>query len=106
MYRTVKTGTHVLAQGTFVRRHLDGRVEINLGDRHVVGWPVTANPDCAGQQNVIARLFGTGYWRGGLFACLTVLGLGLSFASGVPAYADIPDLAANPVSELCPEYRL
>lgn len=99
MYRTVKTGTHVLAQGTFVRRHPDGRVEINLGDRHVVGLPVTANPECAGQQNVITRLFGTGYWRGGLFACLTALGLGLSFASGVTAQANIPHLADNPVSE-------
>lgn len=100
MYRTVKTGTHVLAQGTFVRRHSDGRVEINLGDRHVIGWPVGADPECSGQQNVIPRLFGTGYWRGGLFACLTALGLGLSFAPGTPAQANIPELTDNPVSEL------
>lgn len=98
MYRTVKTGTHALAQGTFVRRHADGRVEINLGDRHVIGWPVGATSECAGQQHVIARLFGTGYWRGGLFAAVTALGLGLSFLPGMTAQAEIlnaPDSLAH-----------
>ena len=63
MHHTVKTGTHVRAQGTFVRRHGDGRIEINLGDRHVIGWPLNADTSATRQPNVIARLFGTSHRR-------------------------------------------
>lgn len=104
MYRTVKTGTHVLAQGTFVRRHGDGRIEINLGDRHVIGLPVDAD-DGTGQGNAIARLFGTGYWRGGLFVVLATLGLGFSFPHDAAAQEELLNVSYDPTREFYREYN-
>ncbi len=41
MYQTVHIAGHITAQGLFVCRLADGRIVIDLGDRHVTGRPLT-----------------------------------------------------------------
>lgn len=103
MYLTVKTGTHALAQGTFVRRHGDGRVEISLGDRQVIGVPVSRVEQA--RQTSILPLFGMGFWRGGLLAAFTALGLGFSFPQAANAQEEILNVSYDPTREFYREYN-
>lgn len=41
MYQTVHIAGQITAQGLFVRRLVDGRIVIDLGDRLVTGRPLT-----------------------------------------------------------------
>jgi hypothetical protein len=40
MYRTIQLGAHVQAQGKFVRRLADGRIEIDTGTTRLIGRAV------------------------------------------------------------------
>ncbi|WP_293572902.1 hypothetical protein [Phaeobacter sp.] len=40
MIRTIKQGSFILIQGTFVRQHADGRITVRVGDKLYVGAPI------------------------------------------------------------------
>ncbi len=41
MYQTIQIAGHITAQGLLVRRLVDGRVVIDVGDKLIAGMPIT-----------------------------------------------------------------
>ncbi|ARO13717.1 sulfate-binding protein [Ketogulonicigenium robustum] len=105
MYRTVRTGTHALAQGRFVRTLRDGRIEIDAGNRRIIGTALDANE--AEQPSAFVRaLSSLSLSRG--FAWMAAA-VGLSMAATAPAAPlhaqELLNVSYDPTRELYREYN-
>jgi sulfate transport system substrate-binding protein len=105
MFRTVQIGPHALAQGTFVRDHDEGRVEIDIGGKTVVGLPVGRERHSVPRPNLFARAFGSGLWRGGLLALAMALGAIGATPGKAVAEEGILNVSYDPTRELYRAYN-
>jgi len=111
MFRTIRIGTHTLAQGPYIRSLGDGRIEIDAGHARLSGHPVTARhrPQAAGTPlaGAFRRALAGGHLRGALMAA--VAALGAAFGGVAPAVAqegvEILNVSYDPTREFYREYN-
>lgn len=101
MFRTIHTGAHALAQGTFVRSLGDGRIEIDLGDRRLIGRPVAAAEPLPLPLHTRPQSHG---WRAGLLGLIAAFGLGFA-APAAEAGTEILNVSYDPTREFYRAYN-
>lgn len=106
MLHTIQTGSHSLAQGTFVRRLRDGRVEIDMGGRRIAGKSL-ASAGADVQAYDVVPAFPFGFWRGALISAVTALGLmvGVSGEARAQEPVQILNVSYDPTREFYREYN-
>lgn len=106
MYRTIQQGAYAQAQGKFIRSLGDGRIEIETGQRRLIGRAIETKRAVA---DIGARLLTKPRLRGGLVATVAALGLMLSPVGSGAAKAQeevsILNVSYDPTRELYREYN-
>lgn len=111
MLRTIQIGSHVLAQGTFIRRLDDGQIEIDAGNRRMVGRPIASGWHTKAMTKVrdgaFRKTFSRISLRRGVVAALTSLGLtfGVVMPAGAQEDTEILNVSYDPTREFYRQYN-
>ncbi|GHG97145.1 sulfate ABC transporter substrate-binding protein [Pseudodonghicola xiamenensis] len=107
MIHTISLGTHVLAQGTFIRKLGDGRIEIDTGGQRLAGTPVAGPLSAPRSGSPLRRLMSAPRWKGGLFAALSAIPLAFAAATAPRAQeaSEILNVSYDPTREFYRQYN-
>ncbi|WP_349294738.1 sulfate ABC transporter substrate-binding protein (plasmid) [Thioclava sp. 'Guangxiensis'] len=110
MLRTIQIGSHVLAQGTFIRSLGNGRIEIDTGNARVSGLAVTGPSPRTAEGLSFIGAFRRAVARGYIGALgIAALGAGLALSTPAPLHAesiDILNVSYDPTREFYKDYNI